>query len=220
MKSMIALALVSLMSLSAFAEKKISFNYVSKDLGELIEVYSKASGQKFIIDSTVRGKVSILNNEEVTLTDAFNQLTSALAINGFTYVKTGDVMTVRNARAAQRDGIEVFTNTLPNAQPTRMVMWIVDLKHINAASVQGNIGRLINSSYGEMQSVHDKNQIIVSDWSSSIPRIAEMIKNLDVKSTPQMLKFAAENKAWVKEFSKKKEQSEKIIAPESKKVTE
>ncbi len=220
MKSMIALALVSLMSISAFAEQKIKFNFVGKELGEVIETYSKASGQKFVIDSTVRGKITILNNEEVTLSEAFNHLSAALALNGFTYVKTGDVMTVRNARAAQRDGIEVFTNTLPNAQPTRMVMWIVDLKHINTATVQNNLGRLISSSYGEMQSVHDKNQIIVSDWSTSIPRIAEMIKNLDVKSTPQMLKFAAENKAWAKEFAKKKEQSEKIIAPESKKVTE
>ncbi len=220
MKSMIALALVSLMSFAAQAEKKISFNYMSKDLGELIEVYSKASGQKFVVDSTVRGKVSVLNNEEITLTEAFNQLSSALAVNGFTYVKAGDVMVVRNARAAQRDGIEVFTNTLPNAQPTRMVMWIVDLKHINAASVQQNIGRMMTSSYGEVQAVNDKNQIIVSDWSTAIPRVAEMIKNLDVKSTPQMLKFAAENKAWAKEFAKKKEQSEKIIAPESKKATE
>ena len=220
MKSMIALALVSLMSFAAQAEKKISFNFVGKELVEVIETYSKASGQKFVVDNVVRGKITILNNEEITLTDAFNQLSSALAINGFTYVKTGEMMVVRNARAAQRDGIEVFTNTLPNAQPTRMVLWIVDLKHVNAASVQSNLGRMMTSSYGEMLAVNDKNQIIVSDWSTAIPRVAEMIKNLDVKSTPQMLKFAAENKAWAKEFAKKKEQTEKIIAPESKKVTE
>ncbi len=217
---MIALALVSLMSFAAQAEKKISFNFVGKELVEVIETYSKASGQKFVVDNVVRGKITILNNEEITLTEAFNHLSAGLALNGFTYVKTGDVMVIRNARAAQRDGIEVFTNTLPNAQPTRMVLWIVDLKHVSSAAVQSNVGRMMTSSYGEMLSVQDKNQIIVSDWSTAIPRVAEMIKNLDVKSTPQMSKFAAENKAWVKEFAKKKEQTDKIIAPESKKVTE
>ncbi len=220
MKSMIALALVSLISISASAEQKIKFNFVGKELVEVIETYSKASGQKFVVDNVVRGKITILNNEEITLTEAFNHLSAGLALNGFTYVKTGDVMVIRNARAAQRDGIEVFTNTLPNAQPTRMVMWIVDLKHVSSAAVQSNVGRMMTSSYGEMLSVQDKNQIIVSDWSTAIPRVAEMIKNLDVKSTPQMSKFAAENKAWVKEFAKKKEQTDKIIAPESKKVTE
>ncbi|MFN7729909.1 MAG: hypothetical protein ACK5P7_12195 [Bdellovibrio sp.] len=58
-------------------------NFVNEDITKVIEVYSKAANQKFIIDPSVRGKVTLLNPEDIDLTEAFNQISGALMLNGF-----------------------------------------------------------------------------------------------------------------------------------------
>ncbi len=186
MKMVFVLAL-SLFSVYAAAEQMMKMNYKNEEITVIIENYSKASGQKFIVDSTVRGKITILNSSEVTLPEAFNELSEALALNGFAIITNGDSMTVRNARSAQRDNLEVFT-TVPPAKPQRMVTWIATLKNISALDIQQQL-RMLTSSYGEMSVLNSSNQLLISDWTSNIQRISEMIKKFDVPIDPSLKKI-------------------------------
>lgn len=160
------------------AENKMKLNVVNKDIVSLLQDYSKASGQKFIIDSTVRGKITLLNQEDVPLEEAFNQISEALALNGFSIIKNENAITVRNARSAQRDGIEI-SETLPAAKPQRMATWVINLKYASAESIQQQI-RLITSAYGEMSAYPNTNQLIISDFTGNLQRISELIKKIDV----------------------------------------
>lgn len=213
MKNVIVLAL-TLFSIGAHAAETMKMNYKNEDLPVIIENYSKASGQKFIVDSTVRGKITILNSSEVSVAEAFNQLSEALALNGFAIISNGDVMTVRNARSAQRDNIEVFT-VVPPLKPQRMVTWIANLKYAAAIDVQQQL-RMLTSSYGEMSVLASTNQIMISDWTSNIQRISEMIKNFDVPMDPSLKKIVEyskkESKLRMEEF--KKVRIEKGAKPE------
>lgn len=187
------LLLCLLLSTSVFAaETKMKLNAKNIELSELIENYSKASGQRFIIDSTVRGKISILNPAEVSIEEAFNQISEALALNGFAIVKNGDVMTIRNARSAQRDNIETY-DTLPSAKPQRMVTWIITLKHTSASDLMMQL-RMLSSSYGELSAVRGTNQLVITDWTSNIQHVSEMIKRVDVPADPALAKIIAKSK--------------------------
>src|SRR6516162_6088416 len=77
---------------------KIGFTYKDAELTKVIEDYAKASGQKFIIDPNVKGKITIMNKEPVTVSEAFNQLSSAMALNSYAISKQDDVMVVSHAR--------------------------------------------------------------------------------------------------------------------------
>ncbi len=118
---------ISLLGSSAQAEDKISMNYVNEDLIKIIEVYAKQSRQKFIVDAGVRGKVSILLPEPVSITEAFHHLSSALAINGYAISTQGDTMVIKSARNIQRDLHEV-SQEKPALKPERMYTWIYQLK--------------------------------------------------------------------------------------------
>ncbi len=184
------LALTLLFSIVGHTEEKMKMNFKNEEITNIIEHYSKASGQKFIIDSTVRGKITIFNSSEVSLEEAFNQMSEALALNGFAIVKNDDVMTVRNARSAQRDNIETFTS-LPKAKPQRMATWIISMKHTSALEIQQQL-RLLTSSYGEMSPYEKNNQIIITDFTSNLQRIGEIIKNVDVPQDPSISKIVAQ----------------------------
>lgn len=180
------------LTVAAHAVDKIKFNYNNAEIAAVIEDYSKASGQKIIVDSTVRGRVSILNPAEVTTTDAFSQLSEALAINGFAIVTNGDQMTVKNARSAQRDNLAVVTE-LPSEKPQRMVTWVINLKNIAAVDVMREL-RLLTSSYGELVMNSKNNQLIITDWSSNLQRVSALLQKVDVPADPKVAKFAEANK--------------------------
>nr|BFD64383.1 hypothetical protein BdHM001_30640 [Bdellovibrio sp. HM001] len=162
---------------SAHATDKIKMYFNNEELSKVIEIYSKATGQKFVLDPGVRGKISIFNQEPVELTEAFNQLSLALSTNGFAISKQADVMVVKSARSIQRDLIDVTTE-VPSVTPQRMVAWVVKLKNISVEDVMREV-RVLPSRDGEMNSVSATNQIIFTDWSSNIVRIAEILKTLD-----------------------------------------
>lgn len=198
----IALIFLLLVSSSVFAaDSTMKLNVVNEDVTKLLQDYSKASGQRFIIDSTVRGKISILNPSDVSIEEAFNQISEALALNGFAIIKNDDVMTVRNARSAQRDNIEV-TETLPKAKPNRMITWVISLKNASAMDVQRSL-RLLTSSYGEISATISTNQLVISDWSYNLQRVGEIIKRVDVKQDPSLSKMIAQSKKQLAEDEKK-----------------
>lgn len=181
----------------AHADDKMKFNFVNEELTKIIEQYSKASGQKFIIDPVVRGKITFLNPTDVTLEEAYNQLSTGLALNGYAIVKQGDNFIIRNARSAQRDNLEVVS-TLPSIKPERMATYVIAIKNVSASEVISQI-RMLSSSYGEISALENTNQIIITDWTPNLNRVNEIIKKIDVPMDKSILKIVTEAKKERKE---------------------
>lgn len=184
-----AVLLLTLTSLTTFAEEKIKFNANNEEITTVIKNYSVASGQKFILDATVRGKISIFNQGDITLEDAFNQLSAALATNGFAISKQGDLYVIKSARSTQRDYIDV-SSTVPSMNPVRMHTWVVNLKNIAASDVLREV-RMLTSSFGEMSTHEKNNQLIITDWTTNLNRIAEILKQIDKPADPAVAKIVA-----------------------------
>ncbi len=187
------------------AADKMKMHFNNEDLTKIIELYSKASGQKFVLDPSVRGKVSIYLQEAVTFEEAFNHLSSALALNGFAISKQGDTMIVKSARNIQRDLIEVSSER-PSLKPERMFTWIYNVKHLSAGNINRDI-RIFPSKDGEMAVNMNTNQIIFTDWVSNLNRIAEIMKEIDKQIGPDTAKLVETSKKEV-EFRKKDKQIE------------
>lgn len=187
--------LCTILSLSmsfAQAEEKIKMFFNNEELTKIIEMYSKASGQKFIVDPSVRGKISIYLPEAVSVEEAFNQLSSALAINGYAISKQGDTMIIQTARSIQRDLIEVSSER-PSLKPQRMYTWIYNVKHMPAYTVNRDL-RILPSKDGEMAVNLSANQIIITDWVSNLNRVAEIMNEIDKPMDPATAKMIEASK--------------------------
>lgn len=207
MKFLTLILAVFTMSL-AQAEDKIKMYYNNEELTKVIEVYSKASGQKFVIDPSVRGKISIFLQEPVSIEEAFNQVSSALAVNGFAISKQGDTMVIKSARNIQRDLIEVSTER-PSLKPERMYTWIYNVKNMPADNINRDL-RILMSRDGEMSVNPNTNQLIFTDWVSNLNRVAELMKEVDKQVDPATAKIVEaskkEREARRKEQASKKEE--------------
>lgn len=194
---LIALTIFALVSTNVQAAETLKWNYKNTDIVDVIESYSKASGQKFIVEPSVRGKISIFNQAPIELNEAFDQLSEALAINGFALVKKDNSYVVMSSRSSTRSYLQTTTE-VPSLKPERMVTWIYTPKYISAEMINREM-RMFSSKDGEINIVSKTNQIIVSDWSSSINRFYEVLKQVDQP-------VSSETKKLVDGFFKEREE--------------
>lgn len=164
-------------SLTARAAEPLKFNYRNADIVKVLEDYSKVSGQRFIISPSIRGKITIINPTPITQAEAFNQLSTALAANGVGISTQDDVMYVSSAREIQRNLIPVVTE-LPPVRPERMVTMVFQLKHASAENLNKQI-RIFTSRDGELVPYIQGNQLLISDWTPNLARVAKVIHELD-----------------------------------------
>ena len=155
----------------------IAFSYRNEDIVKVIDDYSKASGQKFIIDPAVHGRVTIINKGPISISEAFNQMSTALAVNSLGISTQEDMMVVAPARSIQRNLIDVG-NELPPLKPERMYTWVINLKSAQADDVNRQL-RILCSRDGELVPYPQTNQVIVTDWVSNLYRVAKLIKQID-----------------------------------------
>lgn len=168
-----------------FPETIESFDFPNVDITDVIKAISELTGKNFIIDSTVRGKITIIAPSKITVAEAYKAFLSSLAINGFTVVPSGGFLKIRNARSAQRDNIDTYSGSYyPNSD--QMITKIIHLKHIQAETVQQQL-RLLTSSYGEMSAYSQTNSLIISDFGANIDRVMKIINQLDVPGFEEQL---------------------------------
>ena len=170
---------------------KIKFNYRDADIVKVLEDYSQATGQKFLIDPSIKGRITLINQERLTNEEAFNQLSSALAVNGIGISTQDAVMHVMPARILQRNYIPVIKE-LPPLRPERMYTYIINLKHLSADDVNRQL-RILTSRDGELVPNPQGNQLIVSDWSSNLHRIAAIIESVDQPAAKTAAKTAVKH---------------------------
>lgn len=207
-KGLLILALI-LQTIVVKAADSIPFTFQNEELTKVIEAYSKASGQKFILDPGVRGRVTILMPEKISIEEAFNQLSSALAVNGFAISKQGDTMVIMSARNIQRNLLEVTTQ-VPALKPERMVSYIYTPKYLTVDVVNRDL-RILPSRDGEMNSFMPKNQLIINDWSSNVNRVAQLLAELDKPNSPETQKMvdAMKKNSDARRAQKAKEEHDK-----------
>jgi len=161
-----------------FPELIDSFDYPNVEITDVVKAISELTGKNFIIDPGVRGKITIIAPSQITVAEAYKAFLSALAINGYAVVPSGNFLKIRSARNAQRDGIETYSGSYyPNSD--QMITRVISLKHISAEAINRDL-RILTSKDGEMSIYPPTNSIIISDYGSNIDRIMKIISQLDV----------------------------------------
>lgn len=177
-KSRFAKAPIEDITAENFPETIDSFDFPNADIQDIVKAISELTGKNFIIDPGVRGKITIIAPSKISVAEAYKAFLSALAINGYAIVPSGNFLKIRTARNAQRDGIETYSGSyFPNAD--QMVTKIIHLKHISAEAVNRDL-RILQSKDGEMSPYPPTNSLIISDYGSNIERIMRILNQLDV----------------------------------------
>jgi general secretion pathway protein D len=180
---LIALLALSIVRVPAqSAEELITMNFEEADIRILIKFISELTQKNFIIDEKVKGKVTIVSPEKVSVAEAYSVFESILEVKGFTLVPTGKVIKIVPSGEAKQRGIETVTGkaTIPMDRKDEFVTRITRLDYVNVDDLAALIRPLI-SKEGHLVTYKQTNTMIVTDLKSNLYRILKIINELDVK---------------------------------------
>lgn len=162
-----------------------SFDYPNAEITDIAKAISELTGKNFIVDPTVRGKITIIAPTRITVAEAYKAFLSALAINGMAVVPGPGFYKIRPARKAQRDNIDTFSGAYyPNDD--QMITRIIKLKYISADEVNKQL-RILTSTDGEIVPYTPTNSLIISDYGANLDRVMKILGQLDVQGFEEQM---------------------------------
>lgn len=162
---------------AAYAQSQV-LNLQDADIRVFIQDVAQATGQTFIIDPRVQGKVSISSREPLSRTELFEVMLSTLRANGLVAVPAGSGV----YRITPEDGAAAQPSSLSGSGGYGFSTQVFRLRNIDAASAAETLKPLIGRQGVVMPSPRG-NLIVVADYADNLARIRSLLAQVDQDRT-------------------------------------
>lgn len=170
-------------------EGLICLNATDVELSDMIQQVSAVTGKNFILEKNVRGKVTIISENPMTVDMFYEAFLSALAINNKTTVMTpAGLIKIIDTKDVKTSPKDIFRSDVPPSQTNtdRYITRIVQLTNISANEIAQIIKPMVSKS-GEAQPYPTTNSLIITETGSNINHILQIIKELDKEGPQEVL---------------------------------
>ena len=172
------------------ASSKIQLNFRDVEILNVINLMSELTGKNFLVDGNVRGKVTLIAPEPVTIDEAYQVFLSILEIQGFTVVPQGPVIKVIPSADIKDSPIPTTTDdegALPPSNSDAFVTQLIPLKFADVNQIRGLVSPLVSKD-SSLLSYAPTNTLIVTETASNIARLKTIINALDVKASTKIFR--------------------------------
>ena len=170
-------------------ETLVSLDFQDADITEVISTIAKATGKNFLYDDRVRGRVTVISPEPVTVDEAYRVFESILAVKGFTTVPApGGVLKILPLRDAKENPIETVRGDEKAENRDTFITRLLPLHFVKADAISDTIKPLVSKEasvipYGQT------NTLIITDSAANIRRLTTIIDQIDVSTYQEQIKL-------------------------------
>lgn len=162
------------------AVERVNFNFEQVELGHLVSLVGQQTGRRFVMDSTVTGRVSVVTRERIPVDEVFPLFVAVLEGSGFTVVERDDVYHIRKLGGEDPLQAPVLGVGGDLSLGVGLVTRVIELTHIRATDVQPLLAPMVRQAErGSLAAFAPTNHLIVTDTASNIQRIEELLRELD-----------------------------------------
>ena len=177
-----ALLALTLVTGTALAQD-FTVNLKETDIQELIKFVAEATGTTIVVDPSVKGKVKVVSSKPVSREELYELFLSILEVHGYTAVRSGGVIRVIQNKDARSAPVQVRDGNTGKASD-EYVTEVIKLDNISAAKLIPVLRPLVPQQ-AHMAAYAPSNAIIISDLSSNIDRIRNIIERMDKSAVQQ-----------------------------------
>jgi general secretion pathway protein D len=186
-------------------ENLITMNFQDVDISVLAKFISQITGKNFVLDESVRGKVSIVSPTKVTPEQAYSIFKSVLQLKGFTTVAAGSVIKIIPSRDS-RSSAALTTSQQPAISGTdAYVTRMVKLRNVDANSLVNVVQPMISRD-GLVAAFPETNTLIITDDAWNVQRLLGIIGGLDAHGKQQSVAVIPLKLAYADDLAPKIEQ--------------
>jgi len=159
------------------AAQEYTVNLKDTDIQEFIKFVADVTGTTMVVDPNVKGKVRVISSKPVTQSELYDLFLSILDVQGYTAVRSGQVVRIVPSKDARSSPVPLIENQdfLANDE---YVTQVIRLDNISAAKLIPVLRPLVPQQ-AHMAAYAPSNAIIISDIRSNIGRIVEIIERMD-----------------------------------------
>lgn len=172
--------------LPAYANTKpVVLNFANAEIDAVIGAFGQILNRTFVIDPRVRGKISLETPRPVAPAEAYQLLVSALRLQGFAVVETGNLIRVVPEADAKLQPGPVNVGAATATRSDAVITQIFRLNYESASNLIPAIKPLISAN-SSISAVPSSNSIMVTDYAANVQRIGRIIATLDSPSTNEV----------------------------------
>ncbi|MBS0309360.1 MAG: type II secretion system secretin GspD [Proteobacteria bacterium] len=162
------------------AKGEAVLNFVGADIESVVKAVGHYSNITFIIDPRVKGTINLISEKPVTKAQAFNLLSSALRLQGYTIVMgDGYSKVVPEADAKLQAGpIQAGAGRSGD----QIVTQIFRLNYESAPNLVAVLRPLISPN-NTINANPGTNSLVITDYADNLKRIGKIIASLDAPAT-------------------------------------
>jgi general secretion pathway protein D len=165
-------------------EQFVSIDFNNVDINVFIKFMSELTGTNFVIDPRVKGRVTIISPSKISLEEAYKVFESVLEVNGYTTVKSGEVVKIIPAPDARTKSIQTKLSEEATEPEDKVVTQLIPLRYADPTEVKRLLTPLVSKS-SVILAYEPTNTLIVTDVYSNIKRLLKILNQIDITGIGQ-----------------------------------
>ena len=159
---------------------ELRLNFRNAPLEMVLNYLSDAAGFIIVLDTQVRGTVSVISSQPVTKDEAVDLLNSVLNKNGYAAIRDGRTLTIVDKNDAKTRDIPVKVESDPTKIPknAEIVTQIIPIRFVEARQLVSDLQSFV-SPQATVVANEAGNSIVITDTQQNIRHLAEIIKAID-----------------------------------------
>src|SRR5450759_1943983 len=159
---------------------ELRLNFRNVPLEMVLNYLSDAAGFIIVLDTPVKGNVSVISSHPMTRDEAVDLLNAVLNKNGYAAIRNGRTLTILDKNDAKTRNIPVKTSNDPDSIPNNaeIVTQIIPIRFVEARQLVTDLSSFV-SPQATIVANEAGNSIVVTDTQSNIRHLTEIIKAID-----------------------------------------
>jgi len=164
----------------------VMVNFPSAPVRVILPLYSELTGRNVIVDAAIPPEpMRLVSQRSLDVKEATAFIESSLLLNGLVFVpvdsKTVKLVSAANGKSPRSESLPVIThvNELPSGEA--VVNFILSLENLTPDEAVRTVSQVVElHSYGALTPVPNASAVIVTENSSTIRSISELLRAIDV----------------------------------------
>ncbi|MBF0368111.1 MAG: type II secretion system secretin GspD [Magnetococcales bacterium] len=168
------------------ADGSYTLNLKGADITTLIETVSQATGRNFILDPGIKGKVTVVSADSLSVDELYQVFLSILEVHNLITVPTNGAIKIVPETRIKYSGMPLTSQLeIAQARGDEVVVRVFELMHVDASRLVAVLRPMITPK-GHLAAYSPSNMLIVSDYASGVRRIARIISRVDRPSSGEI----------------------------------
>ena len=160
------------------ADARLAIDFVDAPITDVIKHFAEVMGRNFILTDDLKGEITIISHTKVSRSAAWEAFVSALAVEGYTLVTTGNMTKVVPITEAAGEPVGVYQGgNIPYTD--NFVTQIIQLDSVAVNDVSSVVKELAGKG-ANIIAYAPTNTLIISGPANNIRRVYRIISQLDV----------------------------------------